>query len=102
LHALAAVLLAASGNTGAGCIGPVIMGECRGKTVPWETGGQGTDIQRREPDSGSAPPHVDTHALREPGFPVPRGHGRRLDHFYGRDPRDSGTLEPQEHQGRFR
>lgn len=99
---LAALLLATSSSIWAGCVGPVIMGECHGKVVPWDTSDHGTDVQRREPDADLAPREGGLGEIPMPGLPGRDASPQGLDRFYGQDPRYSTPPEPQEHRGRFR
>lgn len=109
---LAALGLTWSGSAVGGCIGPVIMGECKGSQVPWDThppaqpdmGGIGRDLSsfdRGRPEAKprpawgySAPAPVPQQA--PPGFywdkrgtEFQRQHPEYVNPFTGRDPHDS-------------
>lgn len=102
LQSLAILLIAASANTEAGCIGPVIMGKCHGKEVQWDTGSHGTDLQRQKSGFELAPREGSSDEIPLPGLPDRTAPKQGLDRFYGPDPRYSTPAEPQEHRGRFR
>jgi len=102
LQSLAALLLIASSNIEAGCIGPIIMGKCHGKAVSWDTVGQGTDVRRPESDLKLAPQYEDPDQIPPPSLPSQRAPEHGLDRVYRHDPQDARPLEPQEYQGRFR
>lgn len=74
-----AAALAAS-PASAGCIGPVIMGECKGSEVPWDTHPPGYEEDR------AAPPgfHWDKRGTR-----TQERHPEWVDPFTGQDPHDS-------------
>lgn len=101
LKSLAALLLATSSSIEAGCIGPVIMGECHGKEVSWDTGGQGTDVRRQEAEFKLAPRSGSPDEIPLPERSAQGARGQGLDRFYDPD-QHSPSLEPPETQGRFR
>jgi hypothetical protein len=79
--ALAALLLSPAVH--AGCIGAVIMGECQGSSVPWDTHQEGYRTNQSPPgfywDKRSLPQQQ-----RQPGA---------VDPFTGRDAHDSNWFD---------
>ena len=67
----------------AGCIGPVIMGECTGQAVPWDTHQDAVEVQRPSPPPGW---HIDRRGNPE--------HERHSDPQTGHDPHDPHWLDP--------
>ena len=102
LKSLAALLLVTSSSIEAGCIGPVIMGECHGKEVSWDASGHGTDVRRQEAELKLAPRSGSPDEIPLPSRSDQRARGQGLDRFYDPDPQHSTPLGPQEYQGRFR
>ena len=83
--ALAVIMMFAT-SANAGCIGPVIMGECAGGEVPWDTHPDG---ERRE----EAPPgfYWDKRGTRdEQRYPG------AINPFTGQDAHDSHWHQPQD------
>jgi hypothetical protein len=76
---LGLVLLAGTGVAKAGCIGPVIMGECKGQDVPWDTHEPGTE--HPDPPAGS---YWDWRGTTEQ-----QRYPENVNPFTGRDPNDS-------------
>jgi hypothetical protein len=70
-----------------GCIGPVIMGDCKGTTVPWDTHPSG--YQERQP----APPGF---FWDRRGSETERRHPEWINPFTGRDGHDSNWFKQQE------
>jgi hypothetical protein len=76
------VLLAGTGVANAGCIGPVIMGECEGQDVPWDT--RLPSEQHPAPPAGSRWDWRGTQEQRQPP--------NEINPFTGHDPQDSHWL----------
>lgn len=76
------VLLVSVRVAQAGCIGPVIMGECKGADVPWDTHPLGR--QHPEPPAGA---QWDWRGTKEQ-----RQHPNEINPFTGHDPQDSHWL----------
>lgn len=77
-----AILVLASA-AGAGCIGPVILGECTGQPVPWDTHPDSARIGRQSLPPGA---YWDRRSDSE--------HRRHSDPHTGRDPHDPRWLDP--------
>jgi hypothetical protein len=86
------VLLVSARAAQAGCIGPVIMGECKGQDVPWDTHPPGE--QHTEPPAGSQWDWRGTHEQRQ--------HPNEINPFTGHDPQDSHWLRQNEEQDSHR
>ncbi len=76
---LLGVLIVGAGSASAGCIGPVINGQCEGQAVPWDT----HPPQEQHPD----PPAGFQWDWR--GTAEQQRHPTEIDPFTGRDPHDS-------------
>ncbi len=78
------LLLATSAR--AGCIGPVIMGDCKGQEVPWDTHEQVNQQPRADPPAGF---YWDWRSNQEEMQRQPNG----INPFTGRDANDSTWLQ---------
>jgi hypothetical protein len=102
LHMVSAALLLAGSSVEAGCIGPVILGECHGKEVPWDTGTHGTDVRDEKVELGLPDPDRTagrTPAPTGPGMDGRRGPATSIDRL---DPREPKEIAPRDYPGRFR
>jgi hypothetical protein len=98
-----AALLLASVNVHAGCIGPVVLGECHGREVPWETGDHGTDVREPGPAAALPPPKQPAAGGTPfPGTPGPAAKRRSSAPPRILNPRDIESQDRQAQPGRFR
>ena len=81
-------MLAPLSPANAGCVGPVIMGQCHGSEVPWDTH---ADPKDRLPDPG-------VFVRDKRGTDVQRKHPEWINPFTGEDAHDSHWHRNKEHR----